>query len=441
MLEQLQNGFAKIVKTLKGEGKITENNVKDTMRQIRRTLLEADVHYKVVKEFIQSVQERAIGVTVSKSLTPGQVVVKIINDELVKLLGGERYQLRTASIPPTVILLFGLQGCGKTTLAAKLALYLSKRNYSPLLVPVDVYRPAATTQLEILGKQIGIPVFSSESDVIKRTQESIKFARQHHKDAIIIDTAGRLHINDEMINELIKIKKAVQLHNIFFVADGMTGQDAVNIATAFKEQIDFDGIILTKMDSDARGGAALSIVKVTGKPIAFLGVGEKPSDIEIFYPERIAGRILGMGDIVTLVEKVQATVDAEEAARLEARLKKKRFTLDDFLAQIKQIHRMGPIENLIDLIPGIAKYKVKNISINSTELKKAEAIIQSMTKEERDNPSIINGHRRRRIFLGSGTRPSDVNRLLNQYWQIVKMMKQMGKMKIPKTLEGLNMGL
>ncbi|MBL7136529.1 MAG: signal recognition particle protein [Candidatus Marinimicrobia bacterium] len=440
MLEQVQKGFVSIVRTLKGEGKITESNIRDAMRRIRRVLLEADVNYKVVKDFIQCTQEKAIGATVTKSLSPGQVIVKIINDELTDLLGKKNYQLKTAPVPPTVILLVGLQGCGKTTFAAKLANHLLKKNHTPVLVSVDVYRPAAVTQLEILGKQIDVPVFSDKSKVLKRVKESINFARQNHRDTVIIDTAGRLHIDEQMMKELLDIKKSVKPQNILFVADGMTGQDAVNAATTFNEKLDFDGIVLTKMDSDARGGAALSIVKVTGKPIIFVGTGEKIENVEVFHPDRIANRILGMGDVVTLVEKVQASVDAEEAVRLESKLRKKKFTLEDYLSQIKHVKKMGPLEDVLELIPGFAKLKMKNITVDDRELIRSESIIQSMTKEERINPLILNGSRRRRIAKGSGTRTSDVNRLLNQYWQVVKLTRQMGKMRISKNLSALRMG-
>jgi len=441
MLEQLQKSFASIVKTLKGEGKITETNIRDSMRMVRRALLEADVNYKVAKEFIQEVQEKAIGVTVTKSLSPGQVVVKIISDELTALLGKKAYHLKTAATPPTVILLAGLQGCGKTTFAAKLANYLRKQNRTPLLVPVDIYRPAAVRQLEILGKQIAVPVFTEGRKVLQRIKESIAYARKNHHDTIIIDTAGRLHIDAGMMKELTDIKKLVTPQNILFVADGMTGQDAVNAASSFDEKLDFDGIVLTKMDSDARGGAALSIVKVTGKPIIFIGTGEKIENLEVFHPDRIANRILGMGDVVSLVEKVQAAVDAEEAERLENKLLKQKFTLDDYLAQLKQIKKMGPLEEILDMVPGFSKLKMKNLKVDDRELVKAEAIIHSMTKTERSNPSVINGSRRRRIALGSGTQASDVNRLMNQYSQIVKLSKQMGRIKMPMNPSAFRMGL
>jgi len=439
MLDQLQESFGKIVRTLRNEGKITEGNIRDTLRLVRRSLLEADVNYKVVKEFIDNVQEKAIGVTVTKSLSPGQQVIKIFNDELARLLGEKQYHLKTASIPPTVILLAGLQGCGKTTFAAKLALLLKKQNHKPLLVPVDVYRPAAVRQLEILGGKIGVPVFSEKNKVVKRAAEAVNFARKQHLDTVIIDTAGRLHIDKEMMKELEALKKALKPQNILFVADGMTGQDAVNTAAAFNEKLGFDGIILTKMDSDTRGGAALSIVAVTGKPIMYIGTGEKPEHIEVFHPDRIANRILGMGDVVSLVEKVQASVDAEQAEKLEKKFLKQQFTLEDYLEQLKQIKKMGPLGDILEMIPGFSKLKSKNIKVDDRELTRAEVIIQSMTRQERQKPAIINGSRRKRIARGSGTKPSDVNRLLNQYWQLVKMSKQMSKMKLPGNLSAFRM--
>ncbi len=440
MLEQLQNSFGKIVKTLRGEGKITESNIRDRMRDVRRALLEADVNYKVVKDFIKTTEEKAIGVKITKSLSPGQVIVKIINDELTALLGKQKYNLKTASTPPTIILLTGLQGCGKTTFAAKLANHLKKQNHKPLLVPVDIYRPAAVQQLEILGKQIDTDVYSEKKKVLKRIKGAVSFARENNHDTIIVDTAGRLHIDDKMMKELVSIKKTFSPDNTFFVADGLTGQDAVNTAKVFDEQINFDGIVLTKMDSDARGGAALSVVKATGKPIAFIGIGEKPEDLEIFHPDRIANRILGMGDIVSLVEKVQETVDIEEAQKLEKKLRKNEFTLEDFLSQLKQMKKLGPLENIIEMMPGMGN-KFKNMQVDNKELSRTEAIIHSMTKKERIKPNIINGSRRKRIARGSGTKVNDVNRLLNQYKQLNKLMKRMGKMRLPKNLSSLKMGI
>ena len=441
MLEQLQNSFASIVKTLKGEGKITEGNIRETARTVRRALLEADVNYKVVKEFTTGVQEKALGLTVTKSLSPGQIFIKIIQDELIALLGDKTYHLKTASMPPTIILLAGLQGCGKTTFSAKLAHLLKKQNRAPLLVPVDIYRPAAIQQLEILGKQIDVPVYTGERKVVKRALGAVGFARKNHYDTVIIDTAGRLHIDADMMKELVALKQNLKPQNILFVADGMTGQDAVTAAQTFQDSIDFDGIVLTKMDSDARGGAALSIVKVTGKPIVYMGTGEKIENLEVFHPDRVAKRILGMGDVVSLVEKVQAAVELEDAERLEKKLRKQQFTMDDYLDQLKQIKKMGPMEDILAMIPGFSKMKMKNIAVDERQLLRAEAVIQSMTKSERQNPSIINGSRRRRIAQGSGVTSSDVNRIMNQYWQIIKLSKQMGKMKMPNNLSALNMGL
>ncbi len=441
MLDQLQEGFGQIIKSLKGEGKITEKNIRDTMRQIRRTLLAADVNYKVVKSFTQRVQEKAIGVTVTKSLSPGQMVVKIIHEELVNLLGVDAYTLQMSSVPPTVIVLAGLQGCGKTTLAAKLAQHFKSKNKSPLLVTVDIYRPAAVEQLEILGKQIETPVYTQGKKIKKRVKAAVKHAQSNAHDLVIIDTAGRLHIDAEMMQELQDIKKAVNPDDILFVADGMTGQDAVNTASTFNAKIDFDAIVLTKMDSDTRGGAALSIVETCGKPIAFISTGEKVSDLEVFHPDRIANRILGMGDIVSLVEKVQDSVNEEEAVRLEKKLRKQQFSLEDYLSQIKQMKKMGPLENILEMIPGVPRSKLKNMTIDDRQLFKTEAIIQSMTPEERQKPDIIKGSRRKRIARGSGTSTNEVNRLLNQYKQVVKMTQQMGKMKIPGDLSALRMGL
>lgn len=440
MFEELQNGLAKIVRSLKGEGKITEENVADTLRQIRRVLLEADVNYKVVKEFIQQVQIKAIGSAVANSLTPGQVMVKIIHDELTQILGRSNVLLKEANIPPTIIMLVGLQGTGKTTTAAKLAHYLRSRRLTSLLVPLDLKRPAAVEQLIQLGRQYDLKVYTEGLDLADRAKNSVGYARQNHFDVVILDTAGRLHIDEELMQELQLLKTLLQPHNILFVADGMVGQDAVNAALAFENALQIDGIILTKMDSDTRGGAALSIVSVTGKPIIFIGTGEKVTDLELFHPERIASRLLGMGDIVTLVEKVQAQVSAAEAQELGSRLVRNQFDLEDYLKQIKQLRKMGPIENILSSIPGISRFKGKMAPYDERELVKAEAIIQSMTPIERRNPTIINGSRRRRIAMGSGTTPTDVNRLLNQYEQLVKMTKQFHKLKIPKDFASLRLG-
>ncbi len=440
MLNQLQEGFGKIVKTLRGEGKITESNIRDSMRQVRRVLLEADVNYKVVKEFTNRVQEKAIGADVAKSLKPGQIIVKIINDELKKLLGRNTYRMKTANTPPTIIMLVGLQGCGKTTLSAKLAKKLKSEGHSPLLVPVDVYRPAAVEQLQVLGKSINIPVFAEKSKVKGRVKAAVPYARKNNNDYLIIDTAGRLHIDDTMMKELLMIQKLVNPNNIIFVADGLTGQDAVNTAQVFDKELKFDSIVLTKMDSDTKGGAALSIVETTGKPISYLSIGERLDEIEVFHPDRMANRILGMGDIVSLVEQVQATVDEEAAAKLEKSILKQKFTLDDYLLQLRQMKKMGPLENILGMMPGAIKAKIKNVNIDEREIARMEAIILSMTKKERIKPDIIKGSHRKRIARGSGNQISDVNRLLNQYKQVAKMTKQLGKMKLPKNLSALKMG-
>ncbi len=434
MLDQLQDGFGKIVKSLRGEGKITESNIRDSMRNVRRVLLEADVNYKIVKEFTSRVQEKAIGADVAKSLKPGQVIVKVISDELKNLLGRNPYKLKTASMPPTVIMLVGLQGCGKTTLSGKLARKFKKEGKKPLLVPVDVYRPAAVEQLMVLGKQIDVPVYTEKRRVKSRVKAAISHARKNNRDYVIIDTAGRLHIDSDMMKELEMIKKTVSPNNILFVADGLTGQDAVNTGQEFQSRIGFDAIVLTKMDSDTKGGAALSIVESTGKPIAYLSTGEKLEDLEQFHPNRMADRILGMGDVVSLVEKVQTSVDEDAAARLEKRIMQQQFDLEDYLSQIRQMKKMGPLENILDMMPGAFKAAAKKPNIDPKEIDRMEAIILSMTKKERCKPQILNGSRRKRIASGSGTHVSDVNRLIKQYNQVKKLTKQIGKMKLPKNL-------
>ncbi|MBN2424339.1 MAG: signal recognition particle protein [Calditrichaceae bacterium] len=425
MLEDLTLKLEAAFKRLRGYGKLSEKNIADSLKEIRRALLEADVNYKVAKDFIEEVQKKAIGEEVLRSVTPGQMVVKIVHDELVRLLGNTAMQVKTAGIPPTIIMLSGLQGSGKTTFAAKLAKFLQKRGHKPMLVAGDVYRPAAIQQLKILGSGLEIPVYDEGTgDPVQIAFNSISAARQKFCDTIILDTAGRLHIDQQMMNELVKIKLRVRPHEILFVADGMTGQDAVNTAKEFSEQLDFDGVVLTKMDGDARGGAALSIRAVTGKPIKFIGIGEKPDEIEQFYPDRLAGRILGMGDVVTFVEKAQDTIDKEKAAKLEEKFKKAEFDLDDFLGQLQQIKKMGSLESLLKMIPGVGK-QLSGAQVDERGLIKVEAIINSMTRNERSNPRILNGSRRKRIALGSGTSVQDVNRLMNQFDQMKKMMKRM----------------
>ena len=441
MLDQLQEGFGKVIKTLKGEGKITDRNIRETTREIRRVLLQADVNYKVVKKFTKRVKEKAVGAKVTKSLSPGQVFIKIINDELADLLGNKSYQLKTASTPPTVIMLAGLQGCGKTTLAAKLAKHYSQNGHDPLLVPVDVHRPAAVQQLEKLGEQINKPVYSRKNSVKSRVKGAVKYARKNKYDLVIIDTAGRLHIDSEMMDELHTIDNTVKPHNTIFVADGLTGQDAVNTATKFDKEIDFDAIVLTKMDSDTRGGAALSIVETTNKPIAFLSTGEKPDDLEVFHPGRVADRILGKGDVVSLVEKVQDAVDEEEALKLEEKIRKQEFSLEDYLTQIRQMKNIGPLENIIDMLPGGIKNQLKGQQIDESQIDKTEAMILSMTPEERYKPSIIKRSRKQRIARGSGTSVKDVNMLLKQYKQLKKMTQKLGKANFPKKLSSLGFGI
>ncbi len=425
MFEDLTQKLESALKNLKGQGKLTEKNISDGLKEIRRALLEADVNYKVVKQFIEDVRQKAVGEEVLRSVTPGQQIVKIVHDELIRLMGESRTDIKTAGIPPTIVMLVGLQGSGKTTFAGKLANFLRKKGRHPMLVAADVYRPAAKEQLRVIGKQLGIPVYVTEhNDAVKICQEAIQAARQQGCDVLILDTAGRLHIDDAMMQELEAIKKTVKPHEILFVADGMTGQDAVNAAKEFQERLDYDGVVLTKMDGDARGGAALSIRAVTGKPIKFIGTGETLDAVEPFYPDRMASRILGMGDIVSLVEKAQETLDVEKAQKLEQKLRRNEFTLEDFYDQLQQLKKMGPLEQLLGMIPGLSK-QIRNVQVDEKALVRIEAIINSMTPEERRNPKIINGSRRKRIARGSGTRVQDVNQLLNQFEQMRKMIKRM----------------
>jgi signal recognition particle subunit SRP54 len=434
MLDDLTQRLESVFQKLRGYGKLTEKNISDSMKEIRRALLEADVNYKIVKDFVAAVQEKSVGQEVLRSVTPGQMIVKIVHSELVKLLGESTTQIKTAGIPPTIVMLAGLQGSGKTTLAGKLGLFFRKKGRHPMLVAADIYRPAAVEQLQVVGKSLDIPVYSEAvKDPLRICSNAIAEARSQNCDMLILDTAGRLHIDDEMMRELEEIKKKVKPHEILFVADGMTGQDAVNTANTFCQRLEFDGIVLTKLDGDTRGGAALSIRAVTGKPIKFISIGEKLDAIEQFYPERMASRILGMGDVVSLVERAQESIDQEKTARLEKKLRKQDFNLEDFFEQLQQIKKMGPLDQLLGMIPGLGA-QVKNVKVDDRSLVSVEAIINSMTVQERRNPNILNGSRRRRIAMGSGTSVQDINRLLNQFGQMKKMLKSMNK----KPFRGMN---
>lgn len=437
MFESLSDKLDSIFKKLKGKGLLKEEDVDIALKEIRLALLEADVNFKVVKDFIQHVRERAIGKEVLESLSPGQQVVKIVHEELCNLLGTTNTKIQLSPNPPTIIMLVGLQGSGKTTTAAKLARLFKKEGRRPMLVAADLKRPAAIDQLVTLGKQLDIPVYHSKEtqDPLFLCEGALKQAKLDGRDVVILDTAGRLHIDEELMDELIRIKAKVNPKETLLVADAMTGQDAVNISKSFSEKIGLDGIILTKMDGDARGGAALSIRSVTGKPIKFIGTGEKIDMLEPFYPDRIASRILGMGDVLTLIEQAQRTFDQKEAEKLQKKILEESFTFEDLRDQLKKIRSMGPIENLLSMIPGMGK-AIKDIKVDEREFIKIEAIINSMTKEERRNHSIINGSRRRRIAIGSGTTVADVNRLIKQYLEMKKMMKMLkgGKkgFKLPK---------
>ena len=429
MFQDLTEKLEVVIKKLKGHGKLTEKNIADTLKEVRRVLLEADVNYKVAKAFISAVQERALGQKVLKSITPGQQLVKIIHDELTNIMGKTDAPLNISGATPSIIMLTGLQGSGKTTLAGKLGLYLKKRGHKPVLAAADIYRPAAIKQLEIVGEKIGIPVISDTSKpAVEICLQAIDYCRAHGCDIVIFDTAGRLHIDDEMMNELLEIKEKTKPQEILFVADGMTGQDAVNTAKEFLNWVDFDGVVLTKMDGDARGGAALSIRMVTNKPIKFVATGEKFDALEKFHPERMASRILGMGDIVTLVEKAQQAVDQEQAAKLEKKLRRQQFTLQDFYDQLQQIKKMGPLSQLVGMIPGAQSKMLKGLDVEDRALVRIEAIINSMTPDERQRPQIINGSRRKRIARGSGTSIQDVNQLLKQFKMMQKMMKNVHKL-------------
>lgn len=425
MFENLTDRLQEVFAKLTGRGVLSEADVDAAMREVRMALLEADVNFKTVKDFVARVRERAVGADVMKSLTPGQMVVKIVLEELTALMGGAESKLVFSGRIPNVIMLVGLQGSGKTTAAAKLANLLRKQGRSPLLVACDVYRPAAIDQLEALGRQLEVPVYRGEgTDAVAIAQQGVREAVARMRDVAIIDTAGRLHVDEEMMAEAARIRDALRPDQVLMVIDAMTGQDAVNAATAFAERVDFDGVIVTKMDGDARGGAALSVKAVTGKPIKFVGVGEKLDALEPFYPDRMAKRILGMGDVVGLIEKAQDTLDEQVAAETEARLRSGQFTLDDFLKQLQQVRKMGSLGDILKMIPGANKLP-KDVEIDEGQLTRTEAIIQSMTMAERAKPASINGSRRERIAAGAGVRVFDVNQVLKQFAQAQKMMKQM----------------
>ncbi|EFD80216.1 MULTISPECIES: signal recognition particle protein [Fusobacterium] len=431
MLENLGNRFQDIFKKIRGHGKLSETNIKDALREVKMSLLEADVNYKVVKDFTNKISEKAIGTEVIRGVNPAQQFIKLVNDELVELLGGTSSKLTKGLRNPTIIMLAGLQGAGKTTFAAKLAKFLKKQNEKLLLVGVDVYRPAAIKQLQVLGQQIGVDVYSEENskDVVGIATRAIEKAKEINATYMIVDTAGRLHVDETLMEELKELKKAIKPQEILLVVDAMIGQDAVNLAESFNNALSVDGVILTKLDGDTRGGAALSIKAVVGKPIKFIGVGEKLNDIEIFHPDRLVSRILGMGDVVSLVEKAQEVIDENEAKSLEEKIKSQKFDLNDFLKQLQTIKRLGSLGGILKLIPGMPK--IDDLAPAEKEMKKVEAIIQSMTKEERKKPDILKASRKIRIAKGSGTEVSDVNKLLKQFDQMKSMMKMFSSGKMP----------
>jgi len=430
VFENLSNKLQEVFKKLKGKGKLSEEDVNLAMREVRMALLEADVNFQVVKDFIARVKEKAVGQEVLESLTPGQQVIKIVHEELIDLMGKTNAKLNEAGSGLTIIMLVGLQGAGKTTTSAKLANLLKKQGKKPLLVAADIYRPAAIKQLQVLGEAIDVPVFTmGEKSPVDIVKAALNFAKTNLRNYLIIDTAGRLHINEELMAELREIKEAVNPHEILLVVDAMTGQDAVNVAKTFNEDLGLTGVILTKLDGDTKGGAALSVKAVTGCPIKFAGMGEKIENLEPFHPERMASRILGMGDVLTLIEKAQAALDAEKAQKMQEKLKSKDFDLEDFLDSMQQIKKMGPLEQILGMIPGMGKVKDLAGMVDEKELKHVEAIIYSMTTEERRKPEIIDGSRKKRIARGSGTSIQDVNRLLKQFEQMKKMMKQFGGME------------
>ena len=420
--ERLENAF----KNLRSKGSLTESDVRSAMREVRMALLEADVNYKVAKDFTNTVTEKAIGEKVMESLTPSQMVIKIVREELVSLMGGTKSRLAYASHPPTIVLLCGLQGSGKTTHCAKLALMLKKEDHRPLLVACDIYRPAAIKQLQVVGEQVGVPVFKmGQTNPVEIAEKAVALAKERGYDYVILDTAGRLHVDEELMDELKAVKAAVKPHEILLVVDSMTGQDAVNVATAFDDALGIDGLILTKLDGDTRGGAALSARAVTGKPIKFVGMGEKLDNLDVFHPDRMASRILGMGDVLSLIEKAETAIDEKKAAELEKKLLQNKFDLNDLLDQFEQIRKMGSLQDTLALIPGIGN-KAKDIDIDERKFDRMKAIILSMTEKERVNPDIINPSRKKRIAAGCGQSVEEVNKLLNQFRQMQKMFKQFG---------------
>ncbi len=430
VFEGLSGKLQETVKKLRGKGRVSEKDVKEMMREIKLALLEADVNFKVVKDFINKVSERAVGQDVLESLTPGQQIIKIVHEELIDLMGRETSKVTFSQKPPTVYMMVGLQGSGKTTTSGKLGSLLRKQGKNPLLVACDVYRPAAVKQLQVVGGQLDIPVFSmgDRTNPVDIAKAALEYAKAKQYDLIIIDTAGRLHIDEELMEELVNIKRTVVPHEILLVVDSMTGQDAVNVAQSFNEKLGVDGIILTKLDGDTRGGAALSVKAVTGKPIKFAGMGEKLSDLEPFFPDRMASRILGMGDVLSLIEKAQEAFDEKKALELERKMRTQQMTLDDFLEQMQQLKKMGPLSQVLSMLPGMNNKALQDVDLDEKKMARVEAIIKSMTRQERNEPSIINGSRRKRISAGSGTSIQEVNKLLKDFEEMKKLMKAMGDM-------------
>mgnify|MGYP001158989955 FL=1 len=426
LFSNLSERLQDTLRRLRGKGKLSEKDVDEALREVKLALLEADVNFKVVRTFINRVKERAVGQDVIKSLTPGQMVVKIVHEELTRLMGEKEEKLAVSSQPPTILLIVGLQGAGKTSTVGKLGGLLKKQGRRPLLVAADIYRPAAIRQLQVLGEKMDLPVYSVEGKKpVQIATEAVARAKETNRDYVLIDTAGRLHINEELMDELKEIQQAVDTDEVLLVVDAMTGQDAVNVAQSFHEQLTLTGLILTKLDSDTRGGAALSIREATGRPIKFVGVGEKMENIEVFHPERLASRILGMGDVLSLIEKVESSIEADQALEMMKRIQKDQFTLEDFLDQMRQMKKLGPIDQVLSMLPGVKPQQLKGIQVDEKEMKHIEAIIQSMTPQERREPQIINASRRRRIARGSGTSVQHVNKLLNQFEQSKKMMRQL----------------